>query len=159
MPFGARGALLGALRLQREQPAHTRGLRLCSWAAPSKSQWWRRGAHIQASGAGTLVPILPPSEGTGERQKSWVWILSIERSKQKLSGSIQCVCLYAQSCLTLCYPMDCSPPGSSVHGISQARPLEWVAPSFSRGFSRPRDWTHISGGCCTEPPEKPQPSL
>ena len=40
-----------------------------------------------------------------------------------------------QSCLTLCDPMDCSPPGSSVHGILQARILEWVAMPFSRGSS------------------------
>ena len=40
--------------------------------------------------------------------------------------------LVAQSCLTLCDPMDCSPPGSSVHRIPQARVLEWVAISFSR---------------------------
>ena len=40
--------------------------------------------------------------------------------------------------------MDCSLPASSVHGISQARILEWVAISFSRGFSRPRDWTQVS---------------
>ena len=45
----------------------------------------------------------------------------------------------AQSCPTLCDPMDCSPPGSSVHGIFQARILEWVAISFSRGSSPPRD--------------------
>ena len=38
------------------------------------------------------------------------------------------MCVRAQSCLTLCDPMDCSPPGSSVHGIFQARILEWVAP-------------------------------
>ena len=44
-----------------------------------------------------------------------------------------------QSCLTLCDPMDCSPPGSSVCGISQARILEWVAISFSRGSSQHRD--------------------
>jgi len=43
-----------------------------------------------------------------------------------------------------CNPMDCSPPGSSVHGISQARILEWVAISFSRRSSLPRDWTHVS---------------
>ena len=47
--------------------------------------------------------------------------------------------LVTQSCPTLCDPMDCSPPGSSVHGILQARILEWVATSFSRGSSRPRD--------------------
>jgi len=40
--------------------------------------------------------------------------------------------------------MDCSPLGSSVHGICQARILEWVANSFSRGSSQPRDWTHVS---------------
>ena len=50
----------------------------------------------------------------------------------------------SQSCLTLCDPMDCSPPGSSVHGISQARIPEWVAISFSRGFSRPQDQTRVS---------------
>ena len=44
----------------------------------------------------------------------------------------------AQSCPTLCNPMDYSPPGSSVHGILQARILEWVAISFSRGSSEPR---------------------
>ena len=44
----------------------------------------------------------------------------------------------ALSCLTLCDPMDCSLPGSSVHGIFQARILEWVAISFSRGSSQPR---------------------
>ena len=50
----------------------------------------------------------------------------------------------AQSCPTLLDPMDCSPPGSSVHGILQARILEWVDISFSKGSSRPRDWTEIS---------------
>ena len=49
-----------------------------------------------------------------------------------------------QSCLTLCGPMDCSLPGSSVHGILQARMLEWVAVSFSRGLSRPRNRTWVS---------------
>ena len=44
-----------------------------------------------------------------------------------------CVCVHAQSCLSLCYPMDCSQPGSSVHGIFQASILEWVAIPFSRG--------------------------
>ena len=45
----------------------------------------------------------------------------------------------AQSCLTLCDPMDSSQPGSSIRGIFQARILEWIAISFSRGSSRPRD--------------------
>ena len=50
----------------------------------------------------------------------------------------------SQSCPTLCDPMDCSPPGSSVHGIFQARILERVAISFSRRSSKTRDWTQVS---------------
>jgi len=50
-------------------------------------------------------------------------------------------CLVARSCLTLWDPMDCNPPGSSVHGILQARTLEWVAISSSKGSSWPRDRT------------------
>ena len=50
----------------------------------------------------------------------------------------------AQSCLTLCDPMDCSPSGSSVHGIFQAWILEWVVVSFSRGSFWPRDRTRVS---------------
>ena len=67
-----------------------------------------------------------------------------------------------QSCLTLCDPMDCSLLGPSVRGISQARILEWVDTSYSRGSSRPRDRTlfscvsGIAGGFFTaEPLGKP----
>ena len=49
-----------------------------------------------------------------------------------------------QSCPILCDPMDCSLSGSSVHGIFQARVLEWVATAFSRGSSRPRNQTQVS---------------
>ena len=52
--------------------------------------------------------------------------------------------LVAQLWVTLRDPMDCSPPGSSVHGILQAGLLEWVANPFSRGFSQPRDLTWVS---------------
>ena len=48
-----------------------------------------------------------------------------------------------------CDPMDCSPPGSTVHGFLQARILEWVGISSSRGSSRPRDGTHFSCVSCT----------
>ena len=52
---------------------------------------------------------------------------------------------HAQSCLTLfCNPMDCSPPGSPVHGVFQAGILEWVAISSCRGSFWPRDWTWVS---------------
>ena len=59
-----------------------------------------------------------------------------------------------QSCLTLCDPMDCSPPGSSVYGIFQGRMLEWVALSSSRGSSQPRDPALAGRFTTTEPPEK-----
>ena len=52
--------------------------------------------------------------------------------------------LVAQSCLTLCDPLDCRPPGSSVYGILLARLLEWVAIPFSRGSSQPGDRTWVS---------------
>ena len=52
--------------------------------------------------------------------------------------------LVAQSCPTLCDPMDCSPPGSSVHKIFQARIVECIAISFSRGSFQPRDQTWVS---------------
>ena len=61
-----------------------------------------------------------------------------------------------------CDPMDCSPPGSSVHAIFRARMLEWVALSFSRGSSWPREWTRVScfagGFFTTESPGKPRGS-
>ena len=70
--------------------------------------------------------------------------------------------LVAQSCLTVCGPMDCSPSGSSVHGILQATILEHVAILFSSGSSQPRDQTQVSStadSLPSEPPENPQPSL
>ena len=76
--------------------------------------------------------------------KSWTqlsdWITSL----------LPCVCvcaharMRAQSRLTLCDPMDCSPPGSSVHWTIKERTLERVAISYSRGSSQPRDWTQVS---------------
>ena len=57
---------------------------------------------------------------------------------------IYALCLVTQPCLSLCDPMDCSPPGSSVQGIFQARILEWVAIPSSRGSSQTRDGTQVS---------------
>ena len=78
----------------------------------------------------------------------WINVLEI---KQTICGNkwrghrhSYCCCLATKLCPTLCDPMDCSPPGSSVHGISQAGKLAWVsiAISSSRGSSGPRDWIH-----------------
>ena len=78
-------------------------------------------------------------------------------SKSKLSSILKqilcvrvcvCVCVCARDQLTLCDHMDCSLPGPSVHGLSRARTLAWVAISFSRGPSLPRDRTHVSCVSC-----------
>ena len=74
------------------------------------------------------LPLAPP----GKPQ-------NLKQSSSKILFYYCCCCLVTQSCLTLCEPMNCSPPASSVHGILQARILEWVALSFSRGSSQPRD--------------------
>ena len=66
-----------------------------------------------------------------------------------MSESSLCVCAKSlQSCLTLCNPLDCSLPGSSSHGILQARILEWAAMPSSRGCSQPRDRTRVSHVSC-----------
>ena len=61
-----------------------------------------------------------------------------------LSLALPCCCLVSKSCLTLCNPVDHSVPGSFVPGISQSRILEWVAMSFFRGSSWPRDGIFVS---------------
>ena len=58
--------------------------------------------------------------------------------------------MHVQSCLTLCDPVDCSPPGSSLHGIFQARILEQVVISYSKGPFQPRDQIHVSCISCID---------
>ena len=69
--------------------------------------------------------------------------------------SKQWVCVHTQSCLTLCNSINCSPPGSCVHRVSQARILEWVAISFSRGSLWPRNLTLQGVSLPSEPLGKP----
>ena len=84
--------------------------------------------------------------------------------RARVASNVLCVLCaqLLQSCLTVCNPMDYSPPDSSVHGIFQARRLEWVAMPSSRGSSWPRDQIHVSCVACTagrflttEPPGSP----
>ena len=79
---------------------------------------------------------------------AWMPIFPVGREEEHGTNSIgyrhESESEVTQSRLTLCDPMDCSLPGSSVHGIFQARVLEWVAVSFSRGSSRPRDRARAS---------------
>ena len=99
------------------------------------------------------------------RSKMWPLYSSCKGQKVFLLSLWLCFSVYmcvlvAKSCLTLCDPMDCGPPGSSVHGILQARILEWVAISFSRGSSQLRDQIPRSPALQadylpSEPPGKP----
>ena len=91
-----------------------------------------------------------------------------ETGREKLSNLSKDSQLYmgkwkvAQSCLTLCNPMGCSLPGSSVHGTLQARILQWVAIAFSRGSSQPRDRAqvlHITGRFFTIWPTRETPKV
>ena len=85
---------------------------------------------------------------------------------QRVTHDFATVCMHAHSlhsCPTLCNPMDCSPPGSSDHGILQARILDSVVMPSSWGYSQPRYWTRVSCVSCivgrfftTEPLGKPQ---
>ena len=92
-----------------------------------------KGHHTRRA---VLLGDFPDSEGgcadhSGSRQ--------LVHHNLCVSGECVCVCLVTQSCPALCDPMDCTPPGSSVQRILQARILQWVAIPFSRGSSRPRD--------------------
>ena len=106
--------------------------------APGREPWPLRDpvSLLQMTTLGRKLPDLPTnSQSMGE---------------PSFSTGLACthVCLVASSCLILCDPMDCRPPGSSVHGILQARTLEWVARPSSRGPSRLKDQTHVSCVSC-----------
>ena len=76
------------------------------------------------------------------------WVVIIRVLKTSFNTNTMLAKLF-QSCPSLCNSMNHSPPDSFVHGILQARTLEWVATSSSKGNSQPRDWIHISCICCT----------
>ena len=100
-------------------------------------QWWAtRGFRVEA---GRLPPVTCHSlpDGTPWRDLRWENTgFQPQMSEKKM--------LVTQSCPTLCNPMDCSLPGSSVHGILPLRKLKWVVIPFSRGSSQLRDQTWVS---------------
>ena len=83
-------------------------------------------------------------KGRKELHLKWLTISALKYSSSASYKIVTCACSVAQSCLTLCDSVDWRPPGSSVHGILQARILECVAISSSKESSLPRDRTHIS---------------
>ena len=105
---------------------------------------WRRACNpLQYSGLENLPWTEEPGElsSVGSQSRTRLKWFSMHILSQTQIGYWSEV---AQSCPILCDPMDCSLTGSSIHGIFQTRILEWVAISFSRRFSQPRDWTQVS---------------
>ena len=85
------------------------------------------------------LPSEPPGSKKSEAHFLIMFVLSAH-----IAWEYQAASKSLQSCPTLCDPMGCSLPGSSVHGIFQATVLEWIAISFSRGSSQSRDRTQVS---------------
>ena len=127
--------------------------------SPLKSECWQA---VLGAARGTRLnvrPMLEKEEQGDEQNCKSEHIFELPTLKAMIppdfSGYvlIVCVCVcVTQLCPTLCYSMDCSQTGSSVHGVLLARILEWVAVPFAKGASWPRDQTQVSciaGGCFT----------
>ena len=116
--------------------------------------------HVFSS---TLCVWFLLNEGFSWRLKKMIQEHCIWHKEGSLYCQIKQSALSAQSCQTICDPMDCSPPGSCVHGILQARILEWVAIPFSRSLpdpgSKPRSPTLQLDSVQSELPGKPSKSL
>ena len=106
------------------------------------SRGWSPGSHCLLNRSPNTPLLTTLTLGFPSMGQTVCSLLTPEDLSHFFFPKPMCVCLHAQSCLNLCEPTDCSPPGSSVHGISQATILEWVAISSSRGSSQPSDWTH-----------------
>ena len=147
--------------------ASTRGLKLKNWQCQmlGKLQNDREFHLLPLKLQNDKVPLVK------KKEKKRQFLIQLNMDQVKISNvyneiygkiflvldpaNISC-CLVFKLCLILLQPQDCSLPGSSLHGISQARVLEWVAVSFSRGSSWPRNQIHVS---CTKPPGKPKTFL
>ena len=125
-------------------------------ASPTRWTWvWVNSVRRWRSGRPGLLPSMRSQKVrhnlvTEQQRVNWMVLI------YDIVCVCVCVCVHVysviQSCLTLCDPMDCSPPGSSVHGIIPVRILEWTAMPSSRGSSQPRDRTQspaLAGGLFT----------
>ena len=122
-----------------------RDFRLCSYTCKVYSKCWAKKTWLSCNQCykGIDASYRAGSHSSTLVSVNYVSCLPCDLLLLELEDCV-CVCVCAQLCLTLCDPMDCSTPGSSVHGISQARALESVAISSSRGSSQPRDRTQVS---------------
>ena len=111
-------------------------LKLVLWDNPEG--WGGEGDRREVQDGGTHVHLWLIHVDVWQKTPRYCKIISLQLKQIKSESEV------AQSCPTLCNHVNCSPPGSSVHGILQARILEWVAISFSRGSSQPGDQTQVS---------------
>ena len=114
---------------------------------------WRHCLRLAASTTAPSRRWAPSRGSPGARVAAEAGRTSVDKcGKTKITQSMSqaITSVQAQSCLTHCIPMDCSPPGSSVRGVFQARMLERVAISSSRGFFQPRDQTRVSCDSCID---------
>ena len=129
--------------LQEEMATHSS---ILAWTIP----WTEEPGKLQSKGheesnTQTRLSNQARTHTCTLEKEGYLIAHSVLTGSGALSSQRMCGCvLVAQSCPTLCDPVDCSPPGSSVHEIFQARVLEWVAISYSRGSSQPRDRTWVS---------------
>ena len=116
----------------------------CSTLTASAFRIWNSSAGIPSLPLALLIIMLLKAHLTSHSRMSGSrWVTT-------QSWLLVCIAKLLQSCLTLCDPVDCCPPGFSAHGILQARILEWIAVSSSRGSSWPRDWTRVSYVSCID---------
>ena len=115
---------------------------LCDQPGPGTSSW-KPVKSPRASRWGPATLPITPGDMASPGVRLWSWREVGGKFRNSKMEHLPKV-LVAQSCLTSCSPMDCSPPGPFVHGVSWATILEGVAISFSRGSFRPRDQTWIS---------------
>jgi len=128
-------------RVRTEKPLW--GTSILYWA-------WDNGWQKLEPGDSERQKVPKAGEGVGDWKKLLESSLKLQSMNTSLKAGIgsESESEVTQSCLTLCNPMDCSLRGSSIHDILQARILEWIAISSSRGSSQPRDRTHVSCISC-----------
>ena len=140
-PRGQEVLLPASLEAEHWEDGGTGQNRVCPRDQAAQEAWaavghGRNTLRLEAKWVHPVLPKMVLTHQAGVHGCSRRWLWSCARGV--------CVPLVAQSCLTLCDPMDCSPPGSLVHGTLQARITEWVAMPSSRGSLRPRDRTQVS---------------
>ena len=117
--------------LEGDMPTHTS---ILAWEIP----WTVEPGQLQSMGLQRVKRDWASKQHEKQSQSGRIWTSNSSLIRCGQTDNV------SHSAMSVCDPMGCSSWGSSVHGILQARILEWVAIAFSRGSSQPRDWTQVS---------------